>query len=185
MAKLSRDRVIALSILGCLLLLCVMIPVLALKARSDAAEVLASKTEWLTRLDASYRKANRRDSSSVDQSVAPPAAWVHAPTAGLASAQLETYLQNIVMAENGSVVSSGVQLAVSRDATDNVRLQTTLNVTYTALQVIVYRLETGTPYVFIDSMTIDPFEKAEAKTSETAMMKVVLDLHALWHPGTK
>src|SRR5262249_61682962 len=86
--------------------------------------------------------------------VAPAAAFLTASTQGLAGAQLQAYLQQMAEAQHATVVSSGLQPAKHEDRRDSIRLQATLVMTLAALQTMLYQLESGTPYVFVDSLNI-------------------------------
>lgn len=181
MPKLDREKSIAIAAFFFLLLACFIAPVLSLTARSDAVQELADEQDMLARLEAAHQRSDGKANVSEALAAAPDTAFLNAPTSGLASAQLEAYLAQLALAQQASVTSSGVQHAEHSDAPEIVRIQATLDIRYDALQTLLYRLETGTPYVFVDSMTLQPPSTVSQRDTHGAAMKVILNLRALWH----
>jgi general secretion pathway protein M len=179
--KLDREKTIAVAAFFILLIVCIMVPALSLKARSDALQELTDAQDMLTRLEAAHQRSGVKANVSEEIAAAPDTAFLNAQTSGLASAQLEAYLAQLALAQQASVVSSGVQQAAHSEAPEIVRIQATLDIHYTALQTLLYRLETGTPYVFVDLMTLQPPNTAEQRGSHDPAMKVTLNLRAFWH----
>lgn len=177
MVKLDREQTIAIAALFLVLLCCAAAPALSLKARSDALQALADERDMLRRFRLAHRHAGGKVDAQEQVHAAPAAAFLKAQTSGLASAQLEAYLSQVALAQQASVLSSGVQQAHTSDTSDMVRIQATLNINYEALQGLLFKLETGTPYVFVDSMTL---QTAEATTRYTPMIRVTLNLRAIW-----
>lgn len=153
MPKLDREKTIALAAFFGLLLACILAPALSLKARSDASQELSDAEDMLARLEAAHQRSGaNRPKGGEEPGAAPETAFLNAQTSGLASAQLEAYLAQLAAAQQASVISSGVQQASHSDAPETVRIQAVLDIHYDALQTLLYRLETGTPYVFVESM---------------------------------
>ncbi len=180
MPKLDREKLIAIAAFFVLLLACVIAPALALTARSDASQELADAQDMLARLEAARQRSGSKANVTEALAAAPDSAFLNAPTSGLASAQLEAYFAQLALAQQASVTSSGVQRAEHADAPEIVRIQATLDIRYDALQTLLYRLETGTPYVFVDSMTLQLPTTAAQRDMRGAAMKVILNLRALW-----
>lgn len=181
MARLNREKLIALTGLFAVLIACAIAPTLCLKTRSDALDALADKRDMLDRLEAAHRRPIGKPGVRERFGAAPTSAFLNSQTSGLASAQLEAYLSKLVLAQQGSLVSSGVQQVNRSDAPDIVRVQATLDITYEALQALLYKLETGTPYVFVDSMTVQLLKTTTQGAAHSPMTKVTLNLRAIWH----
>lgn len=177
MVKLDREQAIAVAALSLVVLCCTAAPILSLKARADAVQALADEREMLARLQRAHRQMDHKGEERARIRAASPAAFLNAQTSGLASAQFEAYLSQVAMAQQASVLSSGVQQAHTSDTSDMVRIQATLKINYAALQGLLFKLETGTPYIFVDSMTL---QTAEATTQYTPMIRVTLNLRAIW-----
>ena len=177
MVKLDREQMIAIAALFIVLIGSATAPVLSFKARSDALQALADERDMLRRFQLAHRHAGGKAEAREHIHPAPARAFLRAQTPGLASAQLEAYLSQVALAQQASVLSSSVRQAHTSDARDMVRIQATLKINYAALQGLLFKLETGTPYVFVDSMTL---QTAEATPRYMPMIMVKLDLHALW-----
>jgi general secretion pathway protein M len=180
MLKLDREKAISIVALIVLVLASITVPALSLKARSDAAQELADEQDMLARLEAAHQRSGPKPAASEEAGAAPDTAFLNAPTSGLAGAQLEAYLSQLAQAQQASVSSSGVQQANHSDAPEIVRVQAALDIRYDALQTLLYQLETGTPYVFVDSLTLQPPNSTSQSAAPESIMKVTLNLHSLW-----
>jgi hypothetical protein len=115
--------------------------------------------------------------------VAPPAAFLDASTQGLASAQLQSYLAQLADDQRASLVSSGGEVAKRDDAPDTIRLQATLDMNLKALRAVLYQLESGTPYVFVDALTVQPAGAMAGRAVEDPLLRTTLSLRAFWRRG--
>ena len=179
MPKLDREQSISVAVFAVLLLLCVYVVGLLLQGRSDAAGEASERREMLSRLEARLKTI-----SSQPVAAAPPAAFVDASTRGLAGAQLQSYLAQVAGDQNATLVSSGADAAKRDDAPETIRLQATLDMNLKALRAVLYRLESGTPYVFVDALTIQPVGGTTGRTAEDPMLRTTLSLRALWRRGS-
>lgn len=180
MIKFDRERTIAIAVLASLLVVCVLAPILSLKARSDSLQELADAQDTLARLQAAHRHAGGKEAKPEGIEAAPDTAFLNGQTMGLASAQLEAYLSQLASAEHTSLVSSGVQQASHSEEKDIVRIQATMDISYDGLHTLLYKLETGTPYVFVDGLTLQPPSEAARRGGRDSMIKASLNLRALW-----
>jgi hypothetical protein len=81
-------------------------------------------------------------------------------------------------------MSSGVE-GERKGEPEAIRVQATLETTLTAMQTLVYQLETGTPYVVLESVTVQPATGgAQGAIAADPPLRVVLVLRALWRRGT-
>jgi hypothetical protein len=152
---------------------------LLFQARFDAVREDSERREILSRLEAKLRTISNRPTAT-----APPEAFVDASTQGLASAQLQSYLAQLAGDQHASLVSSGTEAAKRDDPPDTIRLQITLDMDLKALRAVLYRLESGTPYVFVDTLTVQPAGAMFGRAAEDPMLRTILSLHALWRRGT-
>ena len=53
-----------------------------------------------------------------------------------------------------------------------------------ALQAILYRLESGTPYVFVEALAIQPAGAAGARPPEDPLLRATLSVRAFWRRGS-
>jgi general secretion pathway protein M len=175
--KLDREQGIAVTALLLVLFGCTAAPIISLRARSAAAQALADQRYILARLQRAHHQIGFKAEQSDRIRAAPTAAFLNAATAGLASAQLETYLSKIAIDQQATLISSTVQQRQPTDKPDFVRIQAILSMNYSALQGLLFKLETGTPYVFVDSITL---QTAEATTEYAPVVRATLSLRAIW-----
>src|ERR1700758_2080002 len=138
-----------------LLLVCVFTVGLSTQMRSDASGELAERRELLSRLETRMRADAGRSNVA-----APPTAFLDAPTQGIASAKLQAYLAQLAELQHAGLMSSGGEAAKRDEAPDTIRLQATLDMNLKALRGMLYQLECGTPYVFVDALTVQPASSA-------------------------
>jgi general secretion pathway protein M len=175
MVKLNRERIYAVGALLLTVLVAVAAPIWSLQQRSEALQDLADNQELLDKLEAAHQRVAGKTGQH-RPTKAPQEAFVNASSSGLASAQLESYLSQLIGKARANLVSSSVKPADRSDGPDTLRIQMNLEVPYETLQSLLYQLEAGTPYVFVDSMSVLPEHAHEA----SAPMKVTLNLRAFW-----
>ena len=178
MRMLEREQTMAVAALCVLLAACVSSVVLTLALRADAVQELSDRQEMLTRLEA---RAGARSQTPGETGVAaaPARAFLDASTPGLAGAELQAYIARLAD-RHAALVSFGTQASAGEDTADAVRIEASLDISLSALQVLLYQLESGTPYVFVESMTVRPAVSAGAGGLENAPLRVTLGLRALW-----
>jgi hypothetical protein len=178
MPQLTREQIISVAALALLLLACVCALGLSLNARFDAEHELAERRDLLTRLETRVQAGGERRIVA-----APPQAFLDAPTPGLASAQLQAYLAQLADAQHAGVMSSGGEPTKREDSPDTIRLQATLEMSLEALRALLYQLESGTPYVFVDVLAVQPVTTAAGRAAENPLLRATLSVRALWRRG--
>jgi hypothetical protein len=178
MPRLDREQAVSVAALALLLSLCVYVVGLLLQVRADAVSEASERREMLSRLEAKFQTISNRPATA-----APPA-FLDASTQGLASAQLQSYLAQLASDQNASLVSSGGEAAKRDDVPDTIRLQATLDLNLKGLRAVLYQLETGTPYVFVDALTIQPAGANAGRAAEDPLLRTTLSLRAFWRRGS-
>lgn len=178
MIKLDREKAISVGMLAALLFVCTAAAGLSLQARSNAAQELDERRDQLTRLEA--RAKARRDARARSGAAAPSTAFLAGPTQGLAVAELQTHLLQLADAHHCLLVSSGLEPAKRDDAADAIRLQATVEASSQSLQAYLYQLESGTPYVFVETLTVQLTGAAAQRTAEDPLLRVTFGLRAIW-----
>jgi len=179
--KLDREQILSVVVLAALLFVCLGLTGLSLQMRSSAAQELAGRHELLSRLEA---RAKARRDARAQSGAAPAAAFLEAPTQGLAVAQLQTHLAQMADIHHAVLVSSGIEPAKREDPPDSIRLQATLEMSLQALQSFLYQLESGTPYVFVEQLAVQLAGAASQRAVEDPLLRVTLGLRAMWRRGT-
>jgi len=177
MLRLDREQAISVAAFVLLLLVSVTVMGMSLQARADAVRESSERREMLSRLEARLRVNAGRPTA------APPVAFLDAPTPGLASAQLQSYLGQLAGDKNASLVSSGGEAAKRDDAPDTVRVQATLDMNLQSLRAVLYQLESGTPYVFVDALSVQPINATAGRSVEDPLLRTTMSLRALWRRG--
>jgi general secretion pathway protein M len=177
MIKPDREVLLSLGALGALLVVCVSVLGFSLQARSEAAQELDARSRVLSQLEA---RIQARDARPKSRALAPATAFLTAPTQGLAGAQFEAYLQQMAAAQHATIISSGLDPTRHEDRPDSIRLQATLDMNLEALQRMLYQLESGTPYVFVDSLSVQIPGTGAQRAAEDPLLRVTLGLRAIW-----
>jgi general secretion pathway protein M len=177
--RLDREQAVSVAVLAVLLLACLFAAGLSLQMRFDAGRELAERRELLSRLQARMRADAGRSNVA-----APPAAFLDAPTQGIASAKLQAYLAQLADLQHAGLMSSGGEAAKRDEAPDTIRLQATLDMNLMALRGMLYQLESGTPYVFVDALTVQPSSATVGRAIEDPQLRATLSLRAFWRRGT-
>jgi general secretion pathway protein M len=180
--RLDREQAISVGVLAALLVVCLAVVGVSLLGWSDAAHEFDDRRSQLVRLEA--RAKARDDARARSGAAAPAAAFLDAPTQGLAVAQLQAHLLQLADAHHCLLVSSGLEPTKREDGADQIRLQATVEASSQSLQAFLYQLESGTPYVFVDTLTVQLTGAASSqRTAEDPLLRVTFGLHAVWRRG--
>jgi general secretion pathway protein M len=180
---LNREQLVALSIGAAIGILCVTAVTWSLGLRSEALAELGEKQDALAQLE-TRAGGGAKARGPVRNPAAPASAFLTTQTQGLAGAELQAYLAQLATAQNAEVVSSGVQPTTRDDSPEIIRLQATLTTTIGSLQTLLYQLETGTPYVFVDSVAVQLPNAGMGSARPDPVLRVTLGIRALWRKGT-
>jgi general secretion pathway protein M len=179
--QFNREQIISIGALGALLLVCIIALGFSLQVRFDAARELTERRETLSQLQARTRSETQPGARI--KSVAPAAAFLDGPTAGLAAAQLQAYLSQVAASQQAVLISSGVEPTRREDSPDSIRVQATLDVAQKSLQGLLYQLESRTPYVFVDALALQPPSTAGQRAAQDPVLRLTVSLRALWRRG--
>ena len=177
---LDREQTLSLGVLALILVVCACLVQHAMQARAEVAQQLGERRETVARLEARARA----DGPGRTIITAPASAFLDASTQGLAGAQLQAYLTQTAGAQQAAIISSGLEPTKREDTPDTIRLQATFEVGLVALQAILYRLESGTPYVFVEALAIQPAGAAGGRPPEDPLLRATLSVRAFWRRGS-
>jgi general secretion pathway protein M len=181
MIKLDREQFMSIGALAGLLIICVLATTVSFQMRSDAAKNIVEQSQLLSRLEARAKSSSAARARS--GAVAPAAAFLDAQTQGLAAAQLQAYLQQMAAAHHAVLISSGIEPTKREDPTDSIRLQATLDMSLQAMQTLLYQLESGTPYVFVETLAVQLSGSATQRIAEDPLLRISFGLRAVWRRG--
>jgi hypothetical protein len=174
--ELDREQSLALGALALLVAFWGVAAASSLGSWSAAADEAAQRRAILAQVEAAQRRGGAANGKAA---IAPAAAFLAAPTQGQASALLQAHLTKLVGAQHASVTTSAAQPTTRDDTPDVVRLRATFDIGLAALQALLYELETGAPYVFVDGLSVSP-QRGGQSGAEQPLLRVTLDLRALW-----
>jgi hypothetical protein len=177
--KFPREQLIAMAVLGLLLVLCSGALAATLYLRTVAAAELAQRQEMLARLTARVATLDAGH-DPIKVAAAPASAFLDAATAALASADMQAYVANLAQ-RHAVLVGFGAQTSVGDKVDDEVRIEASMDISLHALQLLLYQLETGTPYIFVDAITVRPTGGGTTAVGEDLPLRVTLELRAPWH----
>jgi general secretion pathway protein M len=178
MGAINREHKIAIGAVVLLSIICLSSVALSLQSRSDAVQELSERQEVLSRLEARARPRTTQRAPT-KPTAAPAQAFLDATTPGLASADLQAYVARLAD-QHAVLVSFGMQPSAGEDGADAVRIEASMDISLRELQVMLYQLESGTPYVFVESLTVRATDSAAGVGAEDAPLRVNLGLRALW-----
>jgi general secretion pathway protein M len=181
MTNSDREALLSVGVLGALLFVCAITVGFSRQAWSDAASEFGMRSALLSQLEA---HAANRNKARLSGAAAPAAAFLAALTQGLAGAQLQGYLQRIADTHHATLISSGLEATKHEDQPDSIRLQATLDADLQSLQALLYQLESGIPYVFVDSLNIQIPGVNGQHAVEDPLLRVTLGLRAVWRRET-
>jgi hypothetical protein len=177
MTKSDREALLSVTVLGALLFACANAVGFSWQAWSNAAGELETRSALLSQLEA---HAANRNKARLSGAAAPAAAFLAAPTQGLAGAQLQAYLQKLADTHHATLISSGMEATKHEDQPDSIRLQATLDMDLQSLQALLYQLESATPYVFVVSLNIQIPGVSAQHAVEDPLLRVTLGQRAVW-----
>ncbi len=180
--RLNREQMISIGALTLLALVCAFAVGLSLQVRSDAVHELTERRDTLSHLEA--RSRSETAARARKPGTAPAAAFLDAPTAGLAAAQLQGYLSQVARSQQATLISYGVEPARREDSPDSIRVQATLDVAQKSLQGLLYQLESRTPYVFVDLLAVQLPSTAGQRAAQAPTLRLTVILRALWRRGS-
>jgi general secretion pathway protein M len=179
--RLDREQAVSVGILAVVLFVCAAAVGFTLQARSNAAQELEDGRDRLTRLEA--RAKARRDARARSGAAAPETAFLEAATQGLAVARLQAHIQQLADVHHCVLVSSGLEPTRREDGADQIRLQATVEANAPSLQAFLYQLESGTPYVFVDALTVQLTGATSQRIAEDPLLRITFGLRAVWRRG--
>ncbi len=115
------------------------------------------------------------------QAIVPGSPFLEGQTVTVAGAALQQRIGNAVKAVGGNVLSSQIDLQGTDSKKGFVSLTASCEVDQPALQQLLYDLEAGIPFLFVDQLTV---QAPQQSGNEAARMRVLLGISGQWQ-GTR
>ena len=142
----------------------------------DSFAALKESRAALARLDRQLQPPSTRADLSSAADVEPP--FLSGKTIAIAGAALQERVEFAVKKAGGNVLSSQVDLQGPHSAEGFIRLTESLEIEQASLQPLLYDIEAGMPYLFVDNLAIQaPQAFGEA---EGAPMRVLMVVSGQW-----
>jgi general secretion pathway protein M len=174
MNAVLRRSLSTLSFFAVVALLAVGAASTAIELRDEQASV-ASLSEQSRSLEARSHHLSARQKREVSASP-----FLDAPTITLAGATLQQRVETAVLAADGRLISSNVEVG-GRGSERRVRLDAELTISQPGMQKLLYDLETGAPYLFVDSFEARAPERSDGE--QPGAMHVSMALSGQWGGG--
>lgn len=145
-----------------------------LRARHSA---LSAATDLLDQL-AGRKQRPASDAETTDSKRPPGSPLLEGPTITVAGASLLQRVAAAVTRVEGHVLSSQVDLQGTQAKDGLVSVIMNCELEQTALQKLLYDLEAGMPFLFVDQLTVEA--QTSANASAAARLRVVLSVSGQW-----
>ncbi len=129
------------------------------------------------RLDAFAARSPGAASAALDANRSP---FLDGRTVTIAGAALEQRISEAVGKAGGELLSAQVELDGPEAKQGFIGLTTSVQVGQAALQDIVYDIEAGLPYLFIDKLSVQSPE--DFGEPETGLMRITMTVAGQWRP---
>jgi general secretion pathway protein M len=153
----------------------------ALADMSDRRSAVAAATEMLARLEG---RDPRRPANIASPSGPVPAGspFLEGQTVTVAAAALLQRVASSVTRLGGNVLSSQVELEGAQSKNGYISLIASCEIEQPALQQLLYDLEAGMPFLFVDQLVAQAPVASAGRSGER--MRVLIAVSGLW-PGAK
>jgi general secretion pathway protein M len=145
----------------------------------DRRAALEAAGDMLARLEG-RRPAAKRDTDASSDPVPSGSPFLEGQTITVAGAALLQRVAGAVARVGGNVLSSQVEFQGTQSRDGYVSLIASCEIEHTALQPLLYDLEAGMPFLFVDQLVA----QAPAASAEGGRTRVLLAVSGLW-PGGK
>lgn len=145
----------------------------------DRAHAVAALRQRLADLDG---RARAKAAPSADGgALATGSPFLEGQTVTLAGAALQQRIERAVAKVGGALLSSQVDLDGPEAGDGVVKLMANLEIAQSALQPLLYDLEAGMPYLFVDSL--DAQAPQAFGEGESAPMRIAISVSGEWRPA--
>jgi general secretion pathway protein M len=155
---------------------CVVVTWMALANIYERRAALAAAIDMLDQLEG--RKASPGGPGLAGGGAPPGSPFLEGPTVTVAGAALQERVTSAVTKLGGNVLSSQVDLQGTQAKNGFVSLTASCEVEQPALQKLLYDLEAGMPFLFVDQLEVEPPQTGTAQ--EGGRMRVLLSVSGQW-----
>jgi general secretion pathway protein M len=173
---LARYPAIAVLVYAALVAVCAVVAWLALADLYDRHLGLAAATDMLDQLEG--RKPSTGGGGSAAGTAPPGSPFLDGPTLTVAGAALQQRVSSAVTKLGGNVLSSQVELQGAQSKEGFVSLIASAEVDQPALQQLLYDIEAGMPFLFVDQLEVQAPQAGTAQDGRR--MHVLITVSGQW-----
>lgn len=145
------------------------------------ASLVAEYAEYRSAAETLERLEGRKNAGQAAGLSLPGSPFLEGPTVEVAGAALQQRVVSAVKSAGGHVLSSQIDLQGSETKQGFVSLSANCEIDQGSLQQLLYELESGMPFLFIDRLVIQmPQSDRGIGGTETARMRVQIDISGQW-----
>jgi general secretion pathway protein M len=171
----SAPRYVAASLYGCLLLVLTAATTLPLKGVLDQRAAVESLSDTLLRLQGRGAAAAHLQAAGDDTMAG--SAFLEGSTVTIAGAALLQRVVGSVTRHGGSVSSSQLDLQSTQAKDGFISVTASFDLEQPALQQIIYDLEAGMPFLFIDQLAV---QGPAPSTTSGEKLRVLISVSGQW-----
>jgi general secretion pathway protein M len=172
---LTRYPAVAVVCYVALVLICAVVTWAALADIYDRYGVLAAATDMLDHIEGRKQLPGRPGAVAANAPTGSP--FLEGQSITLAGAALQQRVTGAVSKSGGTVLSTQIDLNGARAKNGTISLIVSCEVEQPALQHILYDLEAGMPFLFIDQLEI---QAAQATGRDAVPMRVLMTVSGQW-----
>lgn len=174
----SMQRPVAVAVYAGLIGLSIALTFIALSAISDRRATVAATETMLAQLEGHSRLAHKDDGTPLEGApVGSP--FLQGQSVNVAGATLLQRVAAAITGIGGSVLSSQVDLQKADVKDGWIGLVVSCEIEQASLQKLLYDIEAGMPFLFIDQLVVD----APTTGVQHSRMRVLLGVSAQWLGG--
>ncbi len=183
--KTSIDRYLARYPWGGVMIYAALLSVFVLIAWSAASDIferraaIAAATEQLAQLQEYRPQASTAAGSTEAAPTGSP--FLEGPTVTVAGAALLQRITNAIAQVGGSVESTQIELPGTQSKTGHIAVIASCEVAQPELQKLLFDLESGMPFLFIDQLVVQP--PAASLVQLQGRLRVQLTISGHWQGG--
>jgi general secretion pathway protein M len=160
---------------GALLIMLLASALFAITGVVERRHTLMASTEILTRFE-HPQSSSRLENGQVVGDVPAGSPFLEGQTETIASAVLLQRVASAITRVGGNVISSEVEPQDKQSPDRLVRITTTSELEQRSLQPLLYDIEAGMPFLFVNKLTA----QAPASGGDNGRLRVVLEVSGVW-----
>jgi general secretion pathway protein M len=173
--ELTRRPAIAAAMYAALLLICAFVTWDALADLHDRSDTLRAATDMLDRIEGREQATGPGQSFGPDAPAGSP--FLEGQPIGVAGAGLEQRVTGAISENGGNVLSTQMDLNSANAKKGLVGLIVSCELKQPALQRVLYDLEAGMPFLFVDQLEV---QAPQRTGGENGPMRVLITVSGQW-----